>query len=367
MRRGLRAMMVLRVVLLVVGVLYTMPAVANAQRAPWRIATTPTIRIGTSEKPDELLAAPAGATRLPNGNIVVGDLGDFALREFTPSGALVKRYARKGKGPGEVTYLAPLLRCGDSLLANDITGPVSIFTPDGAFVRAFRFKTPPYRFACNRTGHVVSMGWESDKNMKPEANRSLTGYWIARTDSSTPIKLGDMPGSERIGPRPYPLGREPRVAIGPTRAYVALADSFVVRVFDLTGKAMPSLSAPVPRVAATPADLVAEREREIAMMGERARKSTELEYQKFPLPKYLPATRDLIVDSDGNLWVQHYPRAASPTVSWTVFSPTGTVLSTVALPTVMEVYEIGRDYVLGRYIDPDESVPEVRLYPLSRR
>lgn len=367
MRLRSRAMMSVLFAMFVCGSSFTRSAVVHAQRAPWRVATTPTVRIGTSEKPDDLLAAPAGATRLPNGNIVVGDQGDFALREFTPNGALVKRYARKGKGPGEVTYLAPLLRCGDSLLANDITGSASIFTPDGVFVRAFRFKTTPYRFACNRTGHVVNVGWDSDKNMKPEVNRSLTGYWIARMDSSAPVKLGDMLGSERIGHRPYPLGREPRVAIGPTRAYVALADSFVVRVFDLTGKAMPSLSAPVPRVAATPADLVAEREREIAMMGERARKSTELEYQKFPLPKYLPATRDLIVDSDGNLWVQHYPRAASTTVSWTVFSPAGTVLSTVALPTVMEVYEIGRDYVLGRYIDPDESVPEVRLYPLSRR
>jgi hypothetical protein len=362
-----RATMTVLCVLFVGVSMHTMAAVAQAQRAPWRIATTPTVRIGTSDKPDELLAAPAGATRLPSGNILVGDQGDFALREFAPSGALVKRYARKGKGPGEVTFLAPLLRCGDSLLANDITGPASIFTLDGAFVRAFRFKTTPYRFACNRTGQVVNVGWDSDKNMKPEVNRSLTAYWIARTDSSAPVPLGDMPGSERIGHRPYPLGREPRVAIGATRAYVALADSFVVRVFDLTGKALPSLSAPVPRVAATPADLVAEREREIAMMGERARKSTELEYQKIPLPKFLPATRDLIVDSDGNLWVQHYPRAALPTVSWTVFSPAGTVLSTVALPTVMEVYEIGRDYVLGRYIDPDESVPEVRLYPLSRR
>ena len=33
----------------------------------------------------------------------------------------------------------------------------------------------------------------------------------------------------------------------------------------------------------------------------------------------------------------------------------------------LEIYEIGADYVLGRYIDPDEQVPEVRLYGLIRR
>jgi hypothetical protein len=31
------------------------------------------------------------------------------------------------------------------------------------------------------------------------------------------------------------------------------------------------------------------------------------------------------------------------------------------------VYEIGRDYVLGRYIDPELEVPEVREYRLVRR
>jgi len=325
------------------------------------------VRIGTSDKPDELLAAPAGATRLPSGDIVVGDLGNFALREFTPKGALVQKYARKGKGPGEVEYLAPLLRCGDSLLVNDIAGMLSMYSLSGTFARAFRFKTMPYRFACNRTGHVVTMGWESNSNIRPEVNRSNAAYWIARTDTSANVPLGTMPGSERIGERPYPLGREPRVAIGPTRAYVALADSFVVRVFGLDGNALPSLSAPVARVAATQADMDAEREREIAMIGEKWRASLERAYAAYPLPRFLPATRELVVDSDANLWVQHYPRASAKTVTWTVFSVAGAIIANVTLPTALEVYEIGRDYVLGRYIDPDEGVPEVRLYPLARR
>jgi hypothetical protein len=36
------------------------------------------------------------------------------------------------------------------------------------------------------------------------------------------------------------------------------------------------------------------------------------------------------------------------------------------MPKHLEVYEIGRDYVLGRYLDPDESVPLVRMYRLTR-
>ena len=32
----------------------------------------------------------------------------------------------------------------------------------------------------------------------------------------------------------------------------------------------------------------------------------------------------------------------------------------------LEVYEIGNDYVLGRYFDPEEAIPQVKLYVLRR-
>lgn len=345
-----------------------LPSAVGAQVATWSVASMPTVRIGAGEAPDELLAAPAGATRLPNGNVLVGDLGDWALREFSPQGKLVKRYARKGKGPGEVSYLYPLMRCGDSLVTNDIAETrLSVFSLSGTFARAFRIKAPIYRVGCNARMRFIVMGWESRPTVQAEVHRPLYPYLIAGPDSSPPVSLGELPGSERYGPRPYPLGREPRVAIGPTRAYVALSDSFEVRVFDLNGKALPSLVARAPRIEATQADLDAAREQEIAMLGERARAFVERDYAKMPLARFLPATRDLVVDADANLWVQHFPRASSPTVLWTVFATDGRIRATIALPTALEVYEVGRDYVLGRYIDPAESVPEVRLYRLTRR
>lgn len=89
------------------------------------------------------------------------------------------------------------------------------------------------------------------------------------------------------------------------------------------------------RVVATTADLDAEKERQISMMGEGARAQIE--------------------------------RASSKSVAWTVFSAEGTMRATVPLPTALEVYEVGRDYVLGRYVDADESVPEVRLYAVTRK
>ncbi|QJR35416.1 hypothetical protein [Gemmatimonas groenlandica] len=356
---------------LLLGLALVCPVALSAQPPAWRLAPSPSVRIGTADKAELSLAAPAGATRLPNGNIVVGDLAEYALREFTPAGALVKRYARKGEGPGEVGYLAPLLRCGSALVANDITGPLSVFTLDGRFQRGFRFPTPTYRIACNAAMQFVAMGWASDRDMKAGAYRPNVRYWIARADTSAEVPLGTMPAGDRWreggGDGPLPLGREPRVAISASRAYVALGDRLEVLVFDLSGKAMPPLSAPVTRVRVTKADVDAEREREIAKLGERARKMVERSFATTTMPDFLPATRDLLVDATGHVWVQHYPRASSTTVPWTVFAPDGKVRATIAMPVALEVYEIGTDYVLGRYIDPEEQVPEVRLYALIRR
>ncbi len=343
----------------------------SAQPVTWRLAPGPTVRIGTAEGAELSLAAPAGATRLPNGNVAVGDLADFAIREFTPAGALVKRYARKGQGPGEVGYLAPLLRCGNVLVANDITGPLSLFQLNGTFQRAFRFPTPTYRLACNANLQFIAMGWASDRDMKTGASRPNVRYWITRADTSLEVPLGTLPGGDRWGVPggngPLPLGREPRVAISASRAYVALGDRLEVLVFDLSGKPLPPLSAPTVRVRVTKADVDAERERQIASLGERARTMIERSYASMTMPEFLPSTRDLHVDATGDVWVQHYPSAASATVRWTVFAPNGRVRATIGMPVALEVYEIGADYVLGRYIDPDEQVPEVRVYRTVKR
>ena len=353
---------------IIIGIALGVSTTLSAQPSSWKLAPSPQVRIGTSERAELSLAAPAGATRLPNGNIVVGDLAEFAIREFTPSGALVKRYARKGKGPGEVGYLAPLMRCGSVLVANDITGPVSLFQLDGTFQRAFRFATPPYRSTCNASLHFAVMGWGASGDIKGGTNRPNVRYWIARTDTTREVLLATMPGGDRWGPNELmPLGREPRIAMSATRVYITLGDRLEVLAFDLSGKAQPSLSAPFTRGRVTKADIDAELERQVASLGERARTMLERSFASIKMPELLPATRDLLVDASGDVWVQHYPSAASATVRWSVFSPNGKVRATVPMPNALEVYEIGADYVLGRYIDPDELVPEVRVYRLTKR
>ena len=91
------------------------------------------------------------------------------------------------------------------------------------------------------------------------------------------------------------------------------------------------------------------------------------------LPETKPAFSDLLVDTEGYVWLEVYrhrmagaldfaPQAVS---DWNVFSPAGEWLGSVRLPARFEVFEIGRDYVLGRKLD-EEDVPHPQLLRLDR-
>ncbi|HEX6050496.1 MAG TPA: hypothetical protein VFZ21_14550 [Gemmatimonadaceae bacterium] len=54
--------------------------------------------------------------------------------------------------------------------------------------------------------------------------------------------------------------------------------------------------------------------------------------------------------------------SGSSTVAWRVFDRDGATVAVVDLPVHLAVFEIGADYLLGRYLDPEESIPQVRLY-----
>jgi hypothetical protein len=360
---------------------WCLPALAlltmSARAQTIRVAAAPSLRIGATEEQSALLNAIAGATRLPNGQIVVGNRGDYALLVFDAKGALVKKAARKGKGPGEVDYLLWLKRCGALLYTGDIeANRVQVFNPDFTVARSFRFADQTYRLDCNAKGQFLHMGWEPPTAMKKGPFRADTKFWITGADGEAGVTLGMLPGSERFGTTtpdgrptgtaPLVLGRETRLAIGSQAAYVATADSLTLLVFGLDGRPREALRAPYVPVPSTDADVDAEVERQVAALGESTRKREEDGLRRMPRPKTLPATRDVFVDAADLIWVQTYPTATKPAVSWTVFRPNGTVAARLSLPTALQVFEIGRDYLLGQVLNADTGVPEIHLYPVSR-
>ena len=86
-----------------------------------------------------------------------------------------------------------------------------------------------------------------------------------------------------------------------------------------------------------------------------------------PLAMFFPAFSSVMGDATGYLWVEEYefPREDRPGVLWTVFDPTGRVLGFVETPEVLQIFEIGEDYILGKTEDEFE-VEYVQVWPLER-
>jgi hypothetical protein len=347
--------------------------------ATWTVTAAPTVRIaGGDTEASGQLAVVVGATRLPGGNLLVADRGEFNLFEFAPTGRLVRRFGRKGAGPGEMSYQAHLWRCGNRIVTYDIEGyRLSEFSLDGKFVRHFRWGTPergnsPYHSACNAAGTFVHYGWEL--GIAEGVYRKPVPMWLSGSDSTVTKVFPSIPGSERWGTigkggggsRPLPFGRQPMVAIGSNRVYVSTGERYEIKVFSLTGAPLPAITRNVPPVPVTKADIEAELEREISSSGEGARKRITADFAAMTLPKQLPPHGALVVDANDQLWVQDVPRGASPSVLWRIFDPAGRAVAQVTLPRALEIFEIGADFVLGRYLDENEGVPEVRLYGLRR-
>ena len=84
------------------------------------------------------------------------------------------------------------------------------------------------------------------------------------------------------------------------------------------------------------------------------------------MPTKLPTYASLRVDPEGNVWAGRFESPGTMHAQeWDVFSHDGGYLGVVIMPEGLNVFEIGLDYVLGKWLD-DSDVEFVRRYRLIR-
>ena len=86
-----------------------------------------------------------------------------------------------------------------------------------------------------------------------------------------------------------------------------------------------------------------------------------------PLPEIMPVFSRLLVDEVGWLWAELYrfDVRAPVTMDWSS-SPNGEGFGSVDMPPDLEVWQIGRDFVLGVWED-ELGVDYVRRHALTGR
>ena len=353
-----------------------------AELPVWRLSSEPSLRLGALDGPAELQFFRVSAARRPSdGRVVVANGGSGEIRVFDERGNLVLSFGSEGEGPMEFgAILGMWTGPGDTLLVYDASHQrLAEWTLAGEFVRVSplspMFLNPPQARGRLSDESVIFAELYLDL---PESGFDWIPYIVRRyasdgTELDTLARVPgqkagriEMPGGELFGGGPHFGARA--VAVGGGEAvHLATGRSYEVRRIGLDGKVDRLL-----RWTGPPRDV---EEADVQWIRERALASSETDegrrralrfFEARPVEAEFPTVEDLVLATDGGLWVREYERPGDdPAQDWLIFDPDGRLAARIELPERLRVFEIGPDYVLG--VERDElDVEYVVSYPLLR-
>jgi hypothetical protein len=350
----------------------------------WGLAPEPSLDIGVMDgEPEYQFFQIAGATCLPDGRIVVANSASGEIRFFDSSGRYLKSTGGKGSGPGEFEDIFFLERTvGDSLIAYDWRNRrLSVFSPDGEFARSFEFTVLttsggfPILTQAFPDGDLLlatDMFLASGEAVEG-AKRDSAMYYVFGPTGELDTTLGAFPGGESYETTDgenwvgggLVFGRFGYAAVSGNGFYYGSSDRWEVEYRAKNGRLQRILRLNQPNLPVTQEDI----DRYISDRMERARPERrpiyETMFEHMPFPEMMPAYEDLQVDAEGNLWAGVYRKPADDQPRWRVFDPEGVFLGVVETPPHFRVFEIGSDYILGRWVD-DLDVEHIRRYGLLK-
>lgn len=347
------------------------------------VATAPLVVLGgDAVEADESLqlSRVRDAARLSDGRVIVVDGGSARLVVFDAAGQHSATWGRRGEGPGEFTGLAKVAQWrGDSIAAWDMwQNRVSLFDSAGAYGRSFRLlpgeDAPPRVVDLRADGTILAMTLPvvaSTERVSRLVRRDRT-FVLLNDTGHLETSIGVFPGSEgyvdyegqMLMSWRLPFGRSTVAAFWDDQVVVATNDRYEIRSYDADGTLRRLVRRRHDPQVPTQADLDAHVEGLLANVPPAERPLQAASAARLPLVDAYPAYASVEADARGRLWVEEYrPHGEGPR-AWTVFDGRGCVADVVEIPEGLEVWEIGRDYVLGKATD-DLGLEQVQVWPLS--
>jgi hypothetical protein len=353
----------------------------------WRVGDEPELRIGVVDgDPRYQFFHMMGAWRLDGGRLVVADGGTRELRFYDAAGRFLSAAGGRGEGPGEFQQVDRLFVAGDSLRVYDLAlQRVSTFTVDGGFARSSGLPK------LEESPMPRPLGWFADGSFLVEATppfwrgemqtgikRIRAHYFRVSPAGQVQDSLGEFAGGEHyilvegksVASMVHPFARISAVVVGADRIYFGTSDTYEIESRSPDGRLEQLIRRAHENIRVTPehlSDFIRERQRYAP--NEDARRGIEATLREMPLAATMPAHGRMLLDVEGNLWVEEYLPPGSPTDErgsrWAAFTAEGRWLGIVELPARFEPYQIGADFVLGRWVD-ELDVQYLELYRLSK-
>ena len=347
----------------------------------WTIDPEPSLTIGTvAGDPAYEMFIVLGATRRRDSSLVTLNAGTYELRFYDSRGQYIRSVGGEGEGPAEFRNPSALFRLGaDSLVVWDLQlGRLSVFDGSGGFARSFAFPVSgnPYSASLLFGDRTMLAHTSTAYNPRSESGvrRDTLLYVRFSLEGDSLATIGRFPDAERFvlatGRRvsgvAMVFGRTTYHSAFGASFFVGRNDAYIVDEFDSEGFLRRSIRRDLASIEVTDAMFAREVETRHGRLPERFRASMAPVYDEMPKPPTLPFYSGLRFDPDGNMWVRVYSSESDPVFVWTVFEPSGRMLGDVTFPSALAVYEIGRDYVLGRWRD-ESDIEFIHVHDLIRR
>jgi hypothetical protein len=362
------------------------PKHSSGQSAPVRTLVPDLTIDGQSQ----MFSSVQGIHVAANGTIFVRQPGDFAITAFSPSGALIRKFARKGSGPGEAQAITSSGLIGDSLWVADLSlRRITIFDLDGNVVRTIAavgggewLKTvPPSKdFLSTRllpfqllpdnvalgvgmvpavlfqegkvsAMPILRMDWEGVAN-GVVANRGAGHGMFSMPRDGRQVVIGQ-----------HPFTADPKVMVSPDGKHIAIVDvkdgaSPTIRITYVSTRGDTLRRSevpftPLPIDKATLDSVIGQLVKAAKMPGGEATIREAL-----LVPKYNWPIGQTLLEPNGTAWIQI--RANTPVADWLIVSPAGKLVEIVKAPRQVDI-RLVKDGIWAVVPDEDD-VPSVIRY-----
>ena len=332
-----------------------------ARQDRWTLAANPRLQVGNVlGDPTQQLYQVAHSRRLGNGGLAVASTGLGEVRVFDAAGTHV-RTIQVGDpvtaGPLRVYELA-----GDSLLVYQADGTLSVFDPLGNRTRTSPLASPGPEFeermdplgAFEDGTLLFRAGFPRDSTMHGVGRRKirLLRYGI---DGAPIGSFGDFDGQAVLfeDRGAYIFGPDAAAAPGDSTIWYTGGDRYEVRQVAPDARTLRVDRLDRVGIKVLQPDISSYRQAATRQVQNSPRASTiEATLEASTFADTFPVIDKMIVDDLGNVWVRNYQWFdLGSGKSWTVFDPDGRYLGNISTPSILEIHQIGPDFVLGRMSD----------------
>ncbi|NIM49279.1 MAG: hypothetical protein GTN78_19870 [Gemmatimonadales bacterium] len=321
----------------------------------------------------------SAVARQADGDLVVADARARTVRLYGPDGTLKRMLGSAGSGPGEFQRPTQILvQAADSILVwDDQAYRVSKFDSVGNYVGVHTFSregiakaaVPPLypgSAMLLSSGELLVRLIEKVGKGTPTTSRFRQRSGALRVSSDlsvidTVMFFGDVEhvlvdapwGPQRVVPA---LAKNTSIAVQPNEPRVCIGDQEEPEVLcvaqDGSARALRWRGEPI-AVGGSEQEVVAWREATLELYRQKLSPDDARRLvAQVPVPDVRPEYSELVLDREGNLWVERGPtrRGGFEATEYRVFDRTGKLLGSMQLPPI-RILEIGKDYVIGIYED----------------